>query len=201
MSAILIILFVIPASMHDSRPDDAKVNNCAVNVAFSAFLYFGLDVKYESVAELFPIPFRRDGVQVPMSVVQDVLTTNGLPATAVRYETNDGLTLRPETILLIYPGGLEFRSQGHYVFVKDVTPNEIQLIDSLSLGGEVHMSHQRLKQVWDGHAIMLGENKWASEIRFTLAMLLPVVAMYRTITIFAKSVRQCIQGCRKTKGK
>jgi len=76
MSAILIILFVIPTNMQDSRPDDAKVDNCAVNVAFSAFLYFGLDVKYESVAELFLIPFRRDGVQVPMSVVQDVLTTN-----------------------------------------------------------------------------------------------------------------------------
>ena len=178
--------------MQESRADGARVDNCAVNVAYSAFLSSGLDVKYESVAELFPSPFRRDGVQVPMSVVQDVLTSNGLAATSVKYEENDGSTLRPQTILLIYPEGLESRSQGHYVFVKTVTPNEIQLIDSLSLGGDVHMSHQRLKQVWDGHAIVLGENNWAGAIQFAIAMLLPVVTVYRTV-IMIREVRSAKQ--------
>lgn len=179
MMSVLIILSLLCNG--DGSAVHLKRTNCAVDVAYAAFRSARLKISYEAVAELFPEHLQQFGAQVPMTVLQDVLANQGLSTIPVRYDTRKIEDLSTPSILLIYPQGIGPSALGHYVFLKRVTENEVDLIDSNALGEEMVVSKELLERFWGGHALLLAPDNWLRRMMRCAPFILPFIAIYQVL--------------------
>ncbi len=106
---------------------------------------------------MFPPEYRGADTGAPLTAVCDVLRSQGISADPVKLDPDRIARATLPVILLTFPNNsVVDQKVGHLVLLKEVLPDgSVKILDPNNFSQDFTLSNDRLRQIWDGHAIVI----------------------------------------------